>query len=79
MNWQLIGWFFGGVLTIYAIKFILELFKSLLGKDARADMMESIGESIHNANKSLTRALKRKAEERRRQKEEENKPMIMIR
>lgn len=79
MNWGLIGWFAGIVATIYGLKFVLELFKSLMGKDAREDIMGALGKSIHNTNKRITKKLKEKANERKQKKQDENRAVVIIR
>lgn len=82
MNWDFIWWFMGIVLTIYAIKFLLSLCKSLLGKEARQDLIDSMGNSISNANKRITKNLKKKAAERKQQKvvkkEEEHRAIVRV-
>ena len=82
MNWDFIWWFMGIVLTVYAIKFLLSLCKSLLGKEAREDLIDSMGNSISNANKRITKNLKKKAAERKQQKtikkEEEHRAIVRV-
>ena len=78
MNWNFIWWFMGIVLTVYAIKFLMSLCKSLLGKEAREDLIDSMGQSINNANKRLTKSLKKKAAERKQQKKEENRAIVRV-
>ena len=79
MNWDFILWIGGAVATIYLVKFLLELLKSLFGKEARRNMIDGMGESIHTANEMLTEKLKRKAAERKQKKKEENKAVVYIR
>lgn len=79
MNWGLIAWFAGIVATIYGLKFVLALFKSLLGKESREAVIDTLGESINSANKRLTKAVKKKAAERKAKKREENRAVITIR
>ena len=82
MNWDFIWWFMGIVLIVYAIKFLLSLCKSLLGKEAREDLIDSMGNSISNANKRITKNLKKKAAERKQQKtikkEEEHRAIVRV-
>ena len=78
MNWNFIWSFMGIVLTVYAIKFLMSLCKSLLGKEAREDLIDSMGQSINNANKRLTKSLKKKAAERKQQKKEENRAIVRV-
>ena len=79
MNWNFVGWIIGGVATIYLCKFLLELLKSLFGKDARKNLIDNMGDSIHNANEALTERIREKAAERKRQKENENRAEVYIR
>lgn len=79
MNWSLIGWIVGGLVTIYAIRFLFDLFKNLFGKDQREYMIYKIGCGVHNASESMTDSLKKKAAERKQKKEEERKAMVWIR
>lgn len=78
MNWNLIAWFAGVVLTIYGLKFVLTLAKSLFGKEARESIVDGIGSSISNANKKITKSLKKKADERKRKKAEENRAIVRV-
>ena len=78
MNWSLILWFAGVLGTIYGLKFVLELFKSLLGKESRESLMDSIGNSISKTNKKITESMKRKSEERKKKKQEENRAIVRV-
>lgn len=78
MNWQLIIWFAGILATIYGLKFVFELFKSLLGKESRENMMEALGESVTKANKKLTNKIKKKSNEMKKKKEEENRAIVRV-
>lgn len=78
MNWGLIAWFAGVVLTIYGLKFVLTLTKSLFGKESREQIVDSIGNSISNANKKITKSLKKKADERKHKKAEENRAIVRV-
>lgn len=73
MNWSLIGWVFGGVATIYGIKFIFTLFSSLFGKDQRKAIIAEMGDKIHQTSENFSDSLKAKAEERRKKKAAETK------
>lgn len=79
MNWSFVAWVAGAIGTMYLVKFLLEIFKSLFGKEARKNMIESMGSGIHSANEALTEKLRKRAEERKRQKEEEKKAVVWIR
>lgn len=73
MNWSLIGWIFGGVATLYGIKFIFTLFSSLFGKEQRKAIIAGLGDKVHEASESMSESFREKAEERKRKKEEEIK------
>ena len=68
MNWSLLGWVFGGVATLYGIKFIFTLFSSLFGKEQRRELIAEMGDKIHTANENFTESLKKKAAERKAEK-----------
>lgn len=78
MNWSLILWFAGIVATFYGLKFVLEFFKSIFGKESREAIMEGIGSSISNTNKKITKAIKKKAAARKQQKEEEKRAIVRV-
>lgn len=78
MNWNLIAWFAGVVLTIYGLKFVLTLAKSLFGKEAREEIIDSIGSGISNVNKKITKTFKKRADERKRKKAEENRAIVRV-
>ena len=79
MNWNFVWWIIGMVASVYLVKFLLELLKSLFGKEARKDLINSMGDKIHDVNEQFTNNLKRKAEERKVKKQEEKKAVIYIR
>ena len=79
MNWNFVMWIVGAVASVYLVKFLLELLKSLFGKDARRNLIDSMGDGIHNANERFTEHLKNKAAERKQKKEEDKKAIIYIR
>jgi hypothetical protein len=78
MNWNLIWWFAGIVATFYGLKFVLEFFKSMFGKESREAIMSSIGDSISSTNKKITKAIKKKAAARKQQKEEEKRAIVRV-
>ena len=78
MNWNLIWWFAGIVATFYGLKFVLEFFKSIFGKESREAIMDSIGSSITSTNKKITRAIKKKAATRKQKKQEENRAIVRV-
>ena len=80
MNWGLVAWVAGVLLTIYAIKFVFMAIRTLLSKDTMEDVMDVMGNSISNANKKFKRYLKNKSTQKKMQRKlEEEKPMIIVR
>ena len=83
MNWGIIMWIAGIVATLYGIRFVLDLFKSLFGKESRQRMIASFGDKLNEANETVTEKIKEKAEqrkaERQRKKIEEEHPIIIRR
>lgn len=77
MNWGLIGWFAGIILTFAGLKFVWIFLKSILSKDTMEDVIEAAGDGISNAGRSFSKFLKMKGEERRARKNE--KPIVTIR
>lgn len=65
MNWGLVGWIIGALLTIYAIKFVFLLMKSIFSKETMRNGMEVLGDSVSSATKKFERFLKKKAKERK--------------
>jgi hypothetical protein len=78
MNWNLIGWFAGVVLTFAGIKFVWVFLREILSRDTMENVIEAAGDGFSNAGKKLGRYLKKKGDERRTKKEEQ-KPIITIR
>ena len=79
MNWGLVAWVAGVLLTIYAIKFVFMAIKTLLSKDTMETVMDAMGDSITCANKKFKRYLKQKSTQKKMRKLEEEKPMIIVR
>ena len=76
MNWSLIMWVAGTLLTIYAIKFVFMAIKTLFSKDTMQTVSNAMGRSISRTNKKFKRYLKNKVDQR---KSEEPKPVVTIR
>lgn len=82
MNWGLIGWFAGAVLTFAGLKFVWVFLRSILSKDNMEDVIDSAAENISNAGKKFGNYLKKKEKERKirkKQMKQENKPIVTIR
>lgn len=78
MNWKLIMWFAGVMLTLGGLKFVWVFLKTLLSKETMEDCIDSLKDSVSGAASKLSDKIKMKAE-RRREKKEQNKPVITIR
>ena len=78
MNWGIIGWVLGALLTIYSIKFVFTAVRTLLSKETMETVLDSAGNSIHRANRNFKRYLKKKADNRKMSKQNET-PIITIR
>ena len=80
MNWELVKWIVGVLLTFAAIKFVWTAFRSLFSKETMEDMLDTMGDKISDASHAVTKKLKKKAMERRVQKQEnKNEPIVIIR
>ena len=80
MNWGIVAWVAGFLLTIYAIKFVFMAIRTLLSRDTMESVMDAMGDSISCANKKFKRYLKQKSTQRKVKKEiEEEKPMVIVR
>ena len=73
MNISIVLWFAGIMATIYGLKFVIVLFRSLFNKEAMEDALESIGKKTTNASK----VIKSKIEERKQKKQEKETEMAM--
>ena len=79
MNWDLIKWFAGLMATLAGIKFVMVFFKTLVSKETMRDALDVMGDKIHDAGESASSYLKRKSKERKMRKEQEEKPIVVIR
>ena len=82
MNWGLIGWIFGAVATLYGIKFVFVLFKTLFSKDAMQHAVYKAGDTATRHANNMKAYLEEKVEKekiKRQQKREMEKPTIVIR
>lgn len=79
MNWGLIGWFAGVMLTIGALKFVWAFVSAMTGKDARRRAVNAASERIQEAGENLSDYISKKAAERKQRKKEEERPIITIR
>lgn len=77
MNWGLIGWFAGIVLTFAGLKFVWVFLRNILSRDTMENVIETAGNGISNAGKSFSDYLKKKSNERRAKKERH--PIVTIR
>ena len=82
MNWGLIAWVAGVMLTFAAIKFVFMLLKNLCSKETMSTVIDGIGSSCQETSKKMSDYLANKVKNRREKKEAEkelNKPVIRIR
>ena len=82
MNWGLIAWVAGVMLTFAAIKFVFMLLKNLCSKETMSTVIDGIGSSCQETSKRMSDYLANKVKNRRARKEAEremNKPVIRIR
>lgn len=82
MNWGLIGWFAGVVLTFAGLKFVWVFLRSILNRDTMEDVIDGAAAGISNAGKRFSNYLKKKEKERKirkKQMKQENKPIVTIR
>ena len=85
MNWSLVAWVAGVLLTFAGIKFVWVLFRTLLSKETMEDVVDSIGDSIHNAGERMATAVKKSAQKHRQKKKvvkakkQQEPPLISIR
>ena len=80
MNWGLVAWVTGALLTIYAIKFVFIAIRSLLSKDTMESVMDVMGERVNRMNKNFKKYLKNRSAKKKMLKQiEEGKPMVDIR
>lgn len=82
MNWNLVAWVAGTLMTFVGIKFVIVAIKTLFSKEMMTDAIGAIGDHISDANAALTNKLKTKMAQRKARKEAEkqqNKPMVYIR
>lgn len=75
MNWGIVSWVLGVLLTIYAIRFVFMAVRTLLSKDTMETVLDAAGNSINQANKKFKKFLKQKTDKRK----QEQKPVITIR
>ena len=82
MNWNLVLWFAGIMVTFVGLKFVWVLFRTLFSKESMEDVVDAIGDGIHNASEKVSKSIKKSAQKRRARKKAEKKndpPLIMIR
>lgn len=81
MNWGLIGWFAGIVLTFAGLKFVLVAARTLLSKDTMKAGLDAINSKVTTSTKKFEKYLKKKVNARKVQKYdvEVKKPQVYIR
>ena len=78
MNWGLISWIAGVMLTLYGIKFVIMAIRTLLSKDTMNAVLDAAGSSVNTANVKFKRYLKKKASSKKSE-QKKIKPIITIR
>ena len=73
MNWGLIGWVAGVLLTLYMIKFVWMMIRSLFSKDTMSSVMEITGDKVNRLNRKMTKKIKQKAEQKKKEREARKK------
>lgn len=79
MNWQLIAWFAGVMLTLGGLKFVWVFLRTLLSKETMEDGIDALKDSVSGLANKATDKIKEKAERRRQEKKEKAKPIVTIR
>ena len=77
MNWDLIKWVAGIMLTFAGVKFVWVFLRNLLSRDMMEDAIEAVGDGFRNLGSRTAAYAKRKAGERKAKKEA--KPIVTIR
>ena len=75
MNWGIVSWVLGVLLTIYGIRFVFMAVKTLLSKEMMEAVIDKAGKSVTRTNKKFKKYLKEKVDK----KKTVNKPMVTIR
>ena len=83
MNWSLIGWCFGALLTLYVIKFMFMFIRRVFSKNNVIRIINSAEEKASSTSERLCENLSDKWQEhrerKRKMKGEENQPVVVIR
>lgn len=81
MNWGLIGWIAGVLLTFAGIKFVFVVIHSLFSKKTMKTAIDAVGTGINESMDRFEEYLQKKVDARKMKKEAEKnaKPVITIR
>lgn len=86
MNWDLVKWVAGVLLTFVGIKFVFVLIHTVFSKKTMKSAIEHIGSGAGNAAERFSESISSTVEkyrarraERQEKKQEENRPEIIIR
>ena len=80
MNWELVKWVGGVLLTAGAIKFLITGFKTIFSKENFEDVLDAVGEKCSDAATGTSNYVKKKmAEYKIKKAKKENKPIVYIR
>ncbi len=79
MNWDLVKWVAGVLLTLGGIKVAFVLIHRIFSKETINAVCGNINESCASAGEKFGKYLKDKVERKQTQKKESNKPTMIIR
>lgn len=84
MNWELVKWVAGILLTAGAIKFVFTAFRSIFSKENFEDILDAVGEKCSEGAEATGNFVKKKMAEHKvkckiKKAEKQNKPIVYIR
>ena len=82
MNWELVKWVAGVLLTVAGIKFVWTAFRAIFSKENMTDVLESIGDKCSDAAYSSGEFIRKKVvqhKKRKQEKKDEQKVIAYIR
>ena len=83
MNWGLVGWFAGIVLTFVGLKFVIVAAKTLFSKETMQAAINVVGDGASRTTKKFEKYLKNRTKKvkayQAAKRSAENKPIVTIR
>ena len=80
MNWELVKWVAGVLLTVAAIKFVWTAFRTLFSKENFEDALDSVGTACGNAATRMANGIKKKiVKAKKANVQKDNTPKVYIR